>query len=290
MKFSLALKLNLVFVPVLALAAACVGVLADRVLERAAQDETVQTARVIMAAALATRQYTLEEVKPLLEAKYDFQIQTVSAYAATETIGRVTKRFPEYRYHEATTNPTNPHDRADGYETGIIDKFVRDPALKEWSEVRETSSGRNVVVAQPLRVASGDCLNCHSVPERAPKTMVEAYGPEHGFGWKLGQVIGAQVVTVPMSIPEQRAATVFRELMLTLVGVFAGLLIALNLLVHLVITSRVRRMSRVAELVSRGKSDSETFVARGTDELSMLERSFSRMRNSLASAMKMLEP
>jgi HAMP domain-containing protein len=167
---------------------------------------------------------------------------------------------------------------------------VRDPALKEWSEVRETSSGRNVVVAQPLRVASSDCLNCHSVPERAPKTMVEAYGPEHGFGWQLGQVIGAQVVTVPMSIPEQRAATVFHGLMLTLVGVFAGLLIALNLLVHLVITSRVRRMSRIAELVSRGKSDSENFVAEGTDELSMLERSFNRMRNSLASAMKMLEP
>jgi protein-histidine pros-kinase len=78
--------------------------------------------------------------------------------------------------------------------------------------------------------------------------------------------------------------------MLVLVGVFAVLLIALNLLVHLVITSRVRRMSRIAELVSRGKSDSETFAAKGTEELSMLERSFSRMRNSLASAMKILEP
>jgi HAMP domain-containing protein len=147
-----------------------------------------------------------------------------------------------------------------------------------------------VFVARPLRVTNGACLTCHSVPEAAPKMMVAAYGGEHGFGWQLDQVVGAQVVTVPTTLQEQRVATIFRGLMLALLGVFAILLVVLNVLVHLVVTARVRRMSRIAELLSRGKAESEEFETTGSDELSALGRSFGRLRVSLVSAMKMLEP
>jgi HAMP domain-containing protein len=245
---------------------------------------------VIMSAALATRQYTLEQVKPQLEVKYDFLVQSVSAYAAKEAIALMGRQFPEFRYREAALNPTNPRDQADTYETEVVQKFARDATLKEYSEVRDTGSGRAVFVARPLRVTNGACLTCHSVPDAAPKTMLAAYGGEHGFGWQLDQVVGAQVVTVPTSLQEQRVATIFRSVMPALLGVFAMLLVVLNVLVHLVVTARVRRMSRIAELVSRGKAESEKFETTGTDELSALGRSFGRLRVSLVSAMKILEP
>jgi protein-histidine pros-kinase len=48
-------------------------------------------------------------------------------------------------------------------------------------------------------------------------------------------------------------------------------------------------MAAVADQVSLGNFDAAPFEMKGNDELSMLARSFNRMRTSLASAMKMLD-
>jgi protein-histidine pros-kinase len=77
--------------------------------------------------------------------------------------------------------------------------------------------------------------------------------------------------------------------MASLLGIFAFLFVALNIMVHMFVTRRITRMSRIADQVSMGQFSAEEFDARGSDELSTLARSFARMRTSLASAMKMLE-
>jgi protein-histidine pros-kinase len=77
--------------------------------------------------------------------------------------------------------------------------------------------------------------------------------------------------------------------MLSLVAVFAALLVALNILIHVVVTRRVKTMSQIADEVSRGKFEAPEFEPSGSDELSLLARSFGRMRASLVAAMKMLE-
>jgi hypothetical protein len=41
-----------------------------------------------------------------------FLPQTVPAYAATETLAQLRKKYPNYDYKEATLNPTNPRDRS----------------------------------------------------------------------------------------------------------------------------------------------------------------------------------
>ena len=50
--------------------------------------------------------------------------------------------------------------------------------------------------------------------------MVELYGPDNGFGWKLGDVIAAQVVSVPERVPLDRANRTFM-LFLAGLGVLA---------------------------------------------------------------------
>ena len=92
-----------------------------------------------------------------------------------------------------------------------------------------------------------------------------------------------------MSVPLQHARKALDTLMLSLVAVFVALLVALNVVMHLVVTRRVREMSRVADEVSRGKLETEEFDSSGGDELALLARSFGRMRASLVAAMKMLE-
>jgi protein-histidine pros-kinase len=290
MKWPIAVKLNLVLLPLFALALLGSGVIVQRVMADSARQETLRTARLIMSAALATRTYTVDQVQPLLAAKYDFLVQTVSAYAASETHRLIQRQFPDYGYREAALNPTNKRDQADAWETEVIRKLALDPNLTEYSGVLDTLSGQSVFVAHPIRITNGACLTCHSRPENAPQTMIDTYGRDGGFGWKLNEVVGAQVVTVPTVVPSERAATAFRQTMLAIGGVFVVLLIALNILVHLLVTRRVREMSRFAELVSTGKPGAGEFDASGSDEISALARSFMRMRTSLASAMKMLEP
>jgi len=103
------------------------------------------------------------------------------------------------------------------------------------------------------------------------------------------EIVGAQVVSVPMEVPLARARSMLQTYMLSMLGIFAFLFVALNIMVHIFVTRRIVRMSRLADEVSLGKFNDEEFEVKGSDELSTLARSFARMRSSLASAMKMLE-
>jgi HAMP domain-containing protein len=291
MRMSLAIKFNLVFVLIFALGFAGTGLVAQNALNQVARDETEQTARLIMEAAVATRTYTVDQVRPLLDnqLKYQFLPQSISAYAATETLDILRKGFADYHYREATLNPTNLRDRAEDWEADIVHKLTDEPALAEYGGERDAATGRSVFLARPIKITNEACRECHDTPDRAPKTVLDVYGREHGFGWKLNEIVGAQVVSVPMSVPLQHARKALETLMISLVAVFVPLLIALNVVIHFFVTRRVKAMAQIAEDVSRGKSDVREFESGGGDELSLLASSFSRMRASLAAAMKMLE-
>ena len=119
--------------------------------------------------------------------------------------------------------------------------------------------------------------------------MIEVYGDKTGFGWELGEIVGAQIVSVPMTVPFERAKEIFMTNMSALVGVFVVLFIVLNVFLNIVILKPIERMSQIAEEVSLGKLDSPEYVKQGKDEVASLSRSFNRMRRSLQNALKMLD-
>ena len=47
--------------------------------------------------------------------------------------------------------------------------------------------------------------------------MIKKYGSHNGFGWKHNEVIGAQIVNVPMELPIARADKTFTAFMIILV-------------------------------------------------------------------------
>jgi HAMP domain-containing protein len=285
MKTSLPLKLNCVLIPVMLAATAVVLVAVKNAADRTALEETLQTARLLIAAAQATFDYTVEQVKPPLEVKYDFLVQSVSSYAATETIGRMQQQFPDYRYHVAALNPTNKRDLADAWEARTIAALERNGTLNEVTELRTLENGRFAFMAIPIRITNEACLTCHSVPAAAPGTLVDTYGRDHGFGWKLNEVVAAQVVSVPMSVAQQRADALFQRVATMLIAAFAVVLLAVNGALYLVVERRLRRLSRIADRISKGDMDSAAVASRGNDEMSSLERSFERMRVSLSLAL-----
>jgi HAMP domain-containing protein len=291
MKMSLAAKFNVVFLTISGIGFVAASAVTHYLLQNNAREETLQNARVLLQAALAARSYTSSQVVPLLETrlKYEFLPQSVPSYAATEHLNQLLKTYPEYSYKEATLNPTNLRDRASDWEADLVNTLRAKPALTELVGQRTTSIGPALYVARPLQIKSEACLRCHSVPDAAPKTMLDIYGRNNGFGWKHMEIVGAQVVSVPMEVPLQRASVMLRTYMLSMLGIFVFLFIALNLMVHLFVTRRITQMSKLADQVSLGQFNAEEFDVKGSDELSVLARSFGRMRTSLASAMKMLE-
>jgi HAMP domain-containing protein len=287
----LLLKFNLVFIVVFLLGLGAVGAVTRALLERHAQDQALQHARLLLDKALAVRSYTSKQVAPLLETqmKYGFLPQSVPAFSATEVLATLQKAYPDYSYKEATLNPTNPRDRALAWEADVIGEFKKAPQSKEFIGTRDTPSGQALYIARPIRINDGACLRCHSTVDAAPQTLVDKYGPANGFGWQLHEVVGAQVVSVPLAVPLQRAQETWLKVMTLVGGVLALTAAALNGLLWAMVIRPVTRLAALAERVSLGERDVPAFVARGRDEIGALAMAFTRMRRSLAKAMSMLE-
>jgi protein-histidine pros-kinase len=245
----------------------------------------------MMAQASAIRDYTAKEIGPLLagQIKVRFLPHTVPSWAAQTNLRTLAAQFPDYTYKEAALNPTNPADRATDWESGIIAEFARNPSLTSFTSTRDSPTGPILSISRPIRITDKDCLSCHSTPSAAPTSMIDLYGSANGFGWKLGDVAAAQIVSVPMQVALDRASAAFKIYLLALVAVFAVTIVLLNLLLHFVIVKPIRRMSEIASEVSLGNMDAPEFAERGRDEIASLAGSFNRMRRSLANAMKLLE-
>jgi len=287
----LLLKFNLIFILVFSLGLAATGYITRNMLQRNAQDEILDRARLMMEKALAVRAYTSGQIAPLLETqmKYSFLPQSIPAYSATEVLEALHKKYPEYGYKEATLNPTNPRDRAVGWEVDIVTQFRNTADMKEFIGERDTPAGRSLYIARPIRITNPACLRCHSTIDAAPKPMVEKYGPANGFGWNLNEVIGAQIVSVPMSLPLERAEDAFKLFMVLLTAVFVLIGVALNLMLWQLVVRPVSRLSAIADKVSLGELDAPEFTSRSRDEIGVLVESFARMRRSVVQAMKMLD-
>jgi HAMP domain-containing protein len=287
----LRLKFNLVLIAVFAVGIGCSAFISRRILLQNAKDEVVRNAELMMASALAVRGYTVDQVKPNLELQLMrvFLPQSVPAYAATEVFNALRKTYPDYSYKEAVLNPTNPRNKTLEWEADIVNQFRNNAELKELSDVRETPTGPSLWLAKPLKVGSEKCLPCHSTVDAAPKSMISLYGPANGFGWKLNETIGAQIISVPMSLPLVRADQAFRTFMISLGVIFALAFVVLNITLSVMVIRPIVQMSRAADEVSTGNTQIPEFAVTTKDEIGVLAASFNRLRRSLEKAMKLLE-
>ena len=284
-------KFNLVLLGIFLLGFAIAGYISYRALQQNAREEILQNARLMMESALSSRNYTATQIKPLLDnqMKYKFLPQTVPAYAATEQFNDLRKKHSDYVYKEATLNPTNPRDRASDWEADVVNGFRNASTAGEVIGERDTPSGRSLYLARPIQIKNGACLECHSTVDVAPKTMLDQYGAANGFGWKMQEVIGAQIVSVPMAVPIERANKTFTAFMGSLAVVLVAIFVLLNLMLYTMVIRRITNLAGIADQVSLGNLDAGEFKTKSHDEIGVLTEAMGRMKASLVQAMKMLE-
>ncbi len=285
----LRLKFNLVLLLVFAIGLGVTGHISHDLLHRNARDEVLRNAGVMMEAALSMRSYTNMQLRPLIPySETEFHPQSVPAYSATEIMAALRKKYSDYSYKEAALNPTNPHNKAVEWETDIVTAFRNKPDRGEISGIRDTPTGKSLYLARPFQINDKACLACHTTAAEALPAMVKIYGPNNGFGWKHKEVIGAQIVSVPMTLPVQNANRAFYTFMISLSAVFLALFVIMNVMMSLLIVRPITRMSDAADKISTGDMNIAEFADTGKDEVALLGKSFNRMRRSLAKAIDLI--
>ena len=285
-------KFNLILLSVFGVGGLIIAWFAYSFLISNARREVLDQARLMVANAKAVRDYTADDLSPLLQQnprhRVKFLAETGPFYGATNTFNRLRKSYPDFAYKEATLNPTNPEDRATDWEADVIQMLRDHPDQAEVMGERETPTGRSLYLAHPIKT-DASCLECHSIPATAPHAMVATYGTANGFGWKLNSLVGAQIVSVPMSVPVQIARQAFTNLMVILVLTLLACIFALDAAVYWFVIRPLRIVSDSGDRISKGEKDVPPLMVSGRDEIASVTTSFNRMRVSLAKALAMLE-
>ncbi|HAC65673.1 MAG TPA: histidine kinase [Cyanothece sp. UBA12306] len=287
-------KLNILLVAIFFLILIISGGFLSVILERNVERTVTDKALVLIETMGAIREYTSTQINPelasRLETEDQFLPQTVPGYAAREVFEGLRDQ-PEYRnffYKEATLNPTNLRDKADSFEAEIVNKFRDNPDLRQKSGFRRDLPGEDIFyIARPISINKKSCLRCHSTPEAAPKSQLATYGSENGFGWKLNEIVGVQMISVPAS----RVFKTARQLQINVLVILGGFLflamILINFFLKITITQPIKKMAQLAQKISTGDLSRE-FEHDANDEVGMLAASLNRMKVSLEIAMNML--
>ncbi len=267
------------------------GIGLSMVLNYNAQMQFTSEAMALLTTMNAIRQYTDEQVSPKLDPQstQEFLPQSIPTYARREVFEIVRKdpNLSDFFYKDATLNPTNLRDKADEFEEKIVEKFKLNSNLQELKGFRQVGNKQLFYIARPLVVSAQSCLDCHSQPEKAPKSQIERYGTVNGFGWKLNEIIGTQIIFVPSTTVYQRIRQSQVIVIAIVIGVFMVAIGLVNIWLKRYVIQPLRRMAYVAEAVSKGDMNGE-FDQQSQDEVGMLAQAFTRMKVSLQLAMQRL--
>ena len=263
----------------------------------AAKNEVSSRGEFILTTMASVRDYTTNEINPLLAPKLNeqdgFIPQIVPTYSAQQVFS-IIRQDPKYKdlaYRTAVLNPTNPADLADEFETELIEQFRDNPDQELIYGFREGRWQQEFYKAKPLFVTKPSCLECHSTPEAAPPSLIETYGPVGGFGWELNELIGMEIVALPS---EKVFAIARRNLFLAMgivIGLFAFVVLLINALLKWNIVRPITPMVRLADDLTAERMDADPQAekdilslrkfARNHDEVGQLARIFVRMADAV---------
>ncbi|MDJ0619719.1 MAG: DUF3365 domain-containing protein [Calothrix sp. MO_192.B10] len=261
-------------------------------LEQRAEAEVSSKALVLMETINGVRNYTQDRINPLLQDRIKteskFTPEAIPTFAAREVFEYFRKNpgYASFVFKDAAPNPMNLRDQADEFETKLVKEFQNQGSSQKngW---REFSEGKVFYIARPFTVTKPSCLECHSTPNNAPKSLLTTYGTKHGFGWKLNEIVAAQIVYIPA---EEILTSVRRSFVIALgilISTFLVIVFLINFLLKRTVIQRIQKIAKTAQAVSRGDMKAD-FEEDSQDEIGLLVIAFNRMKSSIEVAMKLL--
>lgn len=292
-RWNLSTKFTILLAAVFLVGAMIGGLVLWRVLQGRAEAEVAAKGSALLQTMNSVRSYTSEHIDPLLQdgagMQSKFIPETVPAFSARAVFDHLRQdaKYEGFFYKEATLNPTNSRDQADSFETDLVNQ-MRQESRSEYSAFRERDGQQVYYVAHPMRVNSEACLTCHGDPSVAPPSMVARYGATNGFGWKLNEVIAAQIVYVPAGEVLQAAVRTFSVAAGAMIATLALVLVLVNFLLRRDIIQPIGTLGVLARKLSADQLNADDLqshdllriTARG-DELGHTAKFFQQMASEV---------
>ena len=237
----------------------------------------------------SVREFIAEDVRPALLEANMFHPPAVSSTVATGKVaGHFLQKQPNYYIKVAADNPLNAKNKPEPLEQALLARFRNDSSLDGIVETGQIHGRTYLVSSRPSKAKEG-CLLCHGDSAQAPEAITDLYGTSHGYGWKVGEVVGASVVGVPMAdvnaLVMQRGLAVIGIFTL----VFGIIFIIINRLVKQRIVNPVIEITGTAIAISKGDLNREVEIARDGGEIGELGNAVELLRRSLVKAMERIQ-
>jgi hypothetical protein len=262
--------------------------------------EAEEKALVILNRNLASHQYFNREMKPrlfsfaapILQPDY-FDPFWMSSTFAVRSINRIYNDLSGkdgYYYKECAISARSPLNEADEFEKSFILELNKDPQLTVRSGVRDIEGQPFFYVLRRGESMEDNCMRCHSTPDKAPGSMVSQYGPTQSFHRKIGDVVSALSIRIPLKQAYIEANKLALRLSLIVVITFASMFLFLYILLqrYIFIPLSIMR-KKTAEIIENDHNlGSEMPVAYGV-ELNELATTFNTMSHKLKDQVDTLE-
>ena len=235
----------------------------------------VDNARSFARQIIETRDYMSSVVRGEADKNYALVPQVV----ATRVAKRITSGS-KYYVRQVSLRYRNPENRPDNYETAQLRIF----ASKDGGETYRVIKVRGQEAFRYMlpMVAEKSCLECHGDYDSAP-SFVKARFPRghYSYGYKIGEVIGAVSVTIPM-------ADLYREIgfnleleLLYRVVIFFIIILIMGTLIRRTVIDPVTLVSATISRVTRTGRFDERIPQKSNDELGQLAGAFNAMMEEL---------
>ena len=262
-----------------------------RIGKEGAEQRVFKETEIYIAAVDATRTYVKDVLRPRM---YDilpedhFVVEAMStSFVGREVMYRVHDRFKDFSYKRAALVPINPASKADALEADFIQRFNKDPNLREWSGLIERD-GRNFYARLRAIYAEEECLRCHGDPEDIPQPIVDLYGNDPTRkAYDLGQVVGADIVYIPVDVTFARIKRLAWVAFIIGAGCLCCLVVLFYALFNHTVISELQGLLATFRGIAPSSKELEgldTAPPRGTDEFDQVKAAFEDAASDLKTA------
>lgn len=149
-------KFNIFLICIFILSISLSGTALSAVLQYRAKEELTSKAMVLFATMNSVRNYTQNQINPRLAPKLEtesaFIPQAIPTFSVREVFESVRsdEEYKNFFYKDAALNPTNLRDKADEFETQLVNEFRAHPQTKQRFDFRNLPEGKVFYIARPF--------------------------------------------------------------------------------------------------------------------------------------------
>ncbi len=235
----------------------------------------VDTARTISRQIIETRDYLSRSVT--FEPEHNENL--IPQVAATRIALQLT-RGSRYNVRQVSLRYRNPDNRPDDFESTLLATFRDAKAAETW-QVTTQNGKKSLRYLLPM-VSEQSCLTCHGSYDEAPPFVQRRFPRGHfSYGYKVGEVIGAVSVSVPMEGLYREIGANLKQDVLYDGLVLAAFILISGWIIRRTILTPVKSVAASIAEVAHSGNYSERLELRGEDEIGALIASFNELMEEL---------